>query len=147
MIAHTLRDLKSMPLKTGLVLPHPAPKRMVSVLRRALGDWVEHAVINTAAEARHGPIKVRRGDFVLYRAPGGLCAGDVWFLASANELGGDVAFVGNYRRLANATSAEFWRFEQIGGPPMQVPLELVFDACVWNESSGIVTMLCPYPFR
>ena len=148
LIAHTLSDLKSMPLKTGLVSPHKAPKRMLTVLRKAFGEWVDHACITTAVEARHGPIKLRRGDWVLYRADAQcLCAGDVWFFVSASEFGGDVAFIGNYKRLENAASSEFWRFESIVGPPMQVPLELVYDACVWNASDGIVTMLCPYTFR
>ena len=148
LIAHTLCDLKSMPLKTGLVSPHSAPQKMVKALRASLGDWVDHADITTAIEARHGPIKIRRGDWVLYRAANqSLCAGDVWFLASAHEFGGDVAFIGNYRRLENAASSEFWRFEEIVGAPMQVPLDLVYEVCVWNQSNGIVTVLCPYVFR
>lgn len=83
-----------------------------------------------------------------YTAPGGrLMAGDVWFLASCVGWGGDVAFVGNWERLENASSSEFWRFERFDDRgPIVLPLTMIMDTCVANMGDT-VTVLSPLMTR
>jgi hypothetical protein len=117
---------------------------MLKALTTSFGPWVAAADITTAREARHGPIKIYQGDVVAYRSPGGrLMAGDVWFFASCREWGGDVAFVGAWERLDDATSAEFWRFERFDNlGPIGMPLELIMDVCIANMGDT-ATVLSP----
>jgi hypothetical protein len=149
LIAHTLNDLKTLPLHTGLVAPRPAPRAMIRTLTSAFGSWVATASITTATEARHGPIKIHQGDVVAYTSPGGrLMAGDVWFFASCATWGGDVAFVGNWERLDDAASSEFWRFERFENlGPIGMKLDLIMDTCIANMGGAIVTVLSPLMTR
>ena len=74
-------------------------------------------------------------------------AGDVWFSASCAVWGGDVAFVGNWERLDDATSSEFWRFARVDNVgPIGIPLELIMDTCIANMGD-IVTVLSPLMVR
>jgi hypothetical protein len=148
LIIHTLNDLKILPRQTGLVAPRPAPRAMIQTLTNAFGSWVATASITTATEARHGPIKIYQGDVVAYTSPGGrLMAGDVWFFASCAAWGGDVAFVGNWERLDDAASSEFWRFERFDNlGPIGMPLEMIMDTCIANMGDT-VTVLSPLMTR
>jgi len=143
-----MSDLKHLPEHTGLVTPRPAPRSMVTTLAQTFGAWVNPANISTAIEARHGPLLISQGDVVAYTSPGGrLTAGDVWFFASCAVWGGDVAFVGNWERLGDATSSEFWRFARVDNlGPIGIPLELIMDTCIANMGD-IVTVLSPLMVR
>ena len=122
---------------------------MLQTRTNTFGSWVATAIITTATEAWHGPIKIHQGDVVAYKSPGGrLMAGDVWFFASCAMWGGDVAFVGDWTRLDDTASSEFGlfgRFENLG--PIGMKLDLIMDTCIASMGGAIVTVLSPLMTR
>jgi hypothetical protein len=144
LIAHTLHDLKRLPTTTGLVNPHAAPKRMVATLSNALGSWVDSACLQTATEARHGPMSIHRGDVVLFECGDGrMSAGDIWFFIYCTEMG-CIAFVSNWKQLPSCAETDDLRFSVVSeSAPYQVQIELCVATCVCHFGNDVITVVRP----
>ena len=79
LICHTLRDLQTLPSRSGLVRPHAASRHMITVLARVF-DLGHNDIADamTSSEARSGPIKVKPGDAVFYEHNGVMRAGEIF---------------------------------------------------------------------
>ena len=140
LIAHSIRDLRTLPAETGLVRPYDASKRMMTMLRRIYGDSISE--VKTSAEARSGSIKVKPGDAVFYYDDdGALSAGDVWFFASECTWG-EVAFVGRWARLRSGICVEFWKFK-IHHDVIMLPINEILDTSAWHKGTTVATVLVP----
>ena len=145
LLHETVSELQRIPLRAGLVEPHAAPSQMLTIL----GSTGMRGDMQTAAWAVHGPIRIHRGDCVLYIANAAPVAGDVWFLVDGSYFGGPHACVGNWRRLAGGSSSEFWKFTTLENePPIMVPFECIMATCICHGiGSACVTVLVPRMFR
>lgn len=144
LIIQTLRDLESLPIETGLVRPHPASKPFMRSIENIYADGL--ADVQTSAEARRGPLKIKAGDCVFFKMNDILTAGDICTLLSATGIG-HVAIVTYWQRLPDKESTpEFWRF-QIQEQVIQIPLECIIESTMWHRGSdNIATALCPPVF-
>ena len=144
LLVHSLRKLRTVPI-SGLSSPRPAPRALMERLGWITGGSVQALNVQTAAEARNGPILIKQKGIVIYEAPEGLLAGDVYCLATCHRWG-DVAFVGQWQRVADDGSPEFWGFSKTHGIVM-VPIELILASCACLSEGDEAIIYCPSALR
>ena len=142
LIRHTLRDLKTLPAKSGLVRPHAASKRMITVLARVFDILPNDlADVMTSAEARSGAIRIKPGDAVFYDYQGAMRAGEIYFFASA-AIWGELAFISQWERSEGDATKEFWKF-RIVDDVIPVHIDAILDSSIWHKGTQIATILVP----
>ena len=82
MLPWSLRNLREQPAGDGLLRPSPASQALVRALD---GVGLHGRDVHTSATARSGPIKIHRGDIVIYKVGAEFCAGDVIAFAASSD--------------------------------------------------------------
>jgi hypothetical protein len=142
LVAHSLRDLQSQPLRSGFIDAHPASAPMMRTLKNAL--QCSGNDVTTTVSARSGPAKFHRGDVAMYTTPDGandVQAGDIVFFAGSREWG-ECAFVTAWARLGGSTNDAFWRF-QISDDLVRVPVEHLMCTCTAFIGDSKAQVVCP----
>ena len=140
-ILHTLRDLRSEPLRDGFVAPHKPTMLMLRTLIHRFdcsGNDVQ-----TCSEARSGAVRLHRGDVCTFTDASDqhMYAGQICFFASSREWG-ECAFVTAWARLGGSTNDAFWRF-QISDDLVRVPVEHLMCSCTAFIGDSTAQVVCP----
>ena len=139
---HTLHDLKSQPVRDGFCEPHAAPKSMVATLVQALECSGQD--VQTCVKARAGPCTFHRGDVVVYRLNGAICAGDINFFASSREWG-QCAFISAWDLVHTECTPGAWKYNVNACDLVRVDVCSLVATVTAHIGTATATVICP-PF-
>ena len=142
LVVHTLRDLRSQPVRDGLFEPHAAPKSMVATLVQALECSGQD--VQTSVTARAGPCTFHRGDVAVYALNGAICAGDINFFASSREWG-HCAFLTAWDLVHAECTPGAWKFKINATDLVRVPCGSLIATATAHIGKVNATVICP-PF-